>query len=133
MRGSRSCQSLMFSFFSISFLAVHSHCPDPCGVLSGGGPPGLGAGRGVYLNPHPWSVGVFEQIFPRMAGICLFVLHLWEQQLSALGDSDYNALTSFSHQRADFSLFSKGNTTWQVNMISEERVSTRMFTSLSHS
>lgn len=52
-------------------------------------------------------------------------------ELLALGDTDYNAVTSFSHQRANFSLFSNRNTTWQVNMISKEKLSTRVFTSLS--
>lgn len=52
------------------------------------------------------------------------------QKLSALGDTDYNALTSFSHQRADFSLFSSRNTTWQGDAISKARLSTRVFMSL---
>lgn len=41
------------------------------------------------------------------------------QKLSGLGDTEYNALTSFSHQRANFSLFSSRNTTWRINMISK--------------
>ena len=42
------------------------------------------------------------------------------QKLLALGDTVYNTLTSFSHWKANFSLFSYRNTTRQVNMMSKK-------------
>lgn len=90
-----------------------------------------GRQRGVWSQPVALVCGQRWANASKNASELLIRRGAGRAELLALGDTDYNASTSFCHQRANFSSLSHRNATRQVNMISKEKLSAGVFTSLS--
>ena len=93
--------------------------PNSCEVLNAE-LPWWGHSEGICLQPTARVCVCIWANVSKDGSNLLTCITSMGQKLLALGDTVYNTLTSFSHWKANFSLFSYRNTTRQVNMMSKK-------------